>query len=723
MSREEQMQQAKKAYYEEANELLGDLEDALLELETNPDDHELVNRVFRSMHTIKGSGAMFGFDDIALFTHELETVFDLVRNDELRITPELLDLTLKSRDLILEMLRQDGCASASCQAESERIVTALRGYLSGKDSPSSGDGQTGVQGRDASYPKDQKDTETTEGMTTVFRIRFKPDARIFLTGTNPLALLEELAELGTCKIVARTEAIPPLGQMDPVSCYTWWDMILVTSREKEAIQDVFIFVEDDCQLTIQEVETIHPEDVASVGKRLGEILVERGDVRAEDLREVLKQQRPLGELLTRAGLVTPQGVEAALSEQEVVREARSPRPEHKEAVSSIRVEAAKLDKLGDLVGELVIVQARLTQLVTQRHDPALISLAEELERLSDELRDNTLGIRMLPIGSTFNKFLRLVRDLSKELGKEIELVTQGGETELDKNVIEKLNDPLVHLLRNSIDHGVELPEARQAKGKQRKGRILLSAEHASGEVLIKIIDDGAGIDPAKVRAKALERGLVGSDAALSDEEVLQLVFLPGFSTAEQVSNISGRGVGMDVVKRGIDTLRGTIKLESQHGKGTSVLIKLPLTLAIIDGLQVEVAKEQFVIPLSAVEECVELDRFGSNFGENGAMLNLRGEAVPFIRLRNWFDQDGELPDIEQVVIVTIQEQRIGLAVDKVIGQHQTVIKSLGRVYRELEGISGATINGDGTMALILDVQALVGAAVQNAVRPEGLVGA
>ncbi|SMP76870.1 chemotaxis protein CheA [Desulfonatronum lacustre] len=713
MSRDEQMQQAKEAYLEEARELLGDLEDALLELESDPEDRELINRVFRSMHTIKGSGAMFGFDDIAMFTHELETVFDLVRNDELRVTSELLDLTLKSRDLILEMLHQDGCHASTCQGESERIVARLRGFLTqaGKGPTGSTADETDVEGPEASG--------STDELSTVYRISFKPDARIFLTGTNPLALLEELAELGNCKIVARTENIPRLEEMDPVSCYTWWDMILVTSRGREAIHDVFIFVEDDCELTIQEVETVNPDDVTHVGKRLGEILVERGDVNIQDLKAILKQQRPLGELLTQAGLVSSQGLEAALTEQEVMRDVRAPRMEHKEAVTSIRVEAAKLDKLGDLVGELVIVQARLTQLVTQRHDPALASLAEELERLSDELRDNTLGIRMLPIGSTFNKFLRLVRDLSKELGKEIELVTQGGETELDKNVIEKLNDPMVHLLRNSIDHGVESPQARQAKGKSRKGRITLSAEHASGEVLIRIMDDGAGIEPARIRAKALEKGLITADSALSDDEVLQLVFLPGFSTAEQVSNVSGRGVGMDVVKRGIDALRGVIKLESVPNKGTSVLIKLPLTLAIIDGLQVEVAQEQYVIPLSSVEECVELDRFKSNFGENGEMINLRGEAVPFIRLRNWFDQQGALQAIEQVVVVNVQEQRVGLVVDKVIGQHQTVIKSLGRVYRELDGISGATINGDGTMALILDVQALIGAAVRNAVQCEG----
>ncbi len=712
MSRDDQLGQARKAYYEEAQELLADLEETLLELETRPDDHELINRAFRSMHTIKGSGSMFGFDDIAMFTHELETVFDQIRNKTLELSNEILDLALKSRDLILKMLVDDGCHGPECREESERIVAALRGYLPlivdpGTDQDAGGEAGTSI--------------ESEGGRLTVFRIRFKPDERIFHSGTNPFALLEELAELGTCQVVARTENIPALDQLDPEACYTGWDIILTTGRSEEAIRDVFIFVEDDCELQVQVVEQVMPEQAPSVGRKLGEILLDRGDIRLADLHAALQQQvlahQPLGEVLTTAGLVSPQSVEAALSEQRVVREVRQIKttPEHKEAtVSSIRVEAAKLDKLGDLVGELVIVQARLSQIVNERHDSVLATLAEELERLSDELRDNTLGIRMLPIGSTFNKFLRLVRDLSKELGKEIELVTQGGETELDKNVIEKLNDPLVHLLRNSIDHGVETPDVRQQRGKQRKGTILLSAEHASGEVIIKIMDDGAGIDPHKVRAKALERGLIAQDAGLADEELLQLVFAPGFSTAEKVSNVSGRGVGMDVVKRGIDALRGRIKLDSVPNQGTTVTVKLPLTLAIIDGLQVEVAQNHYVIPLSSVEECVELDRRRLDMGVDREMINLRGEAVPFIRLRRWFEAAGTVPEIEQIVIVNVQDHRVGLVVDKVIGQHQTVIKSLGRIYRELEGISGATVNGDGTMALIVDVQAMVGSVIHNA---------
>lgn len=711
MTRDDQMGQARKAYFEEAQELLADLEETLLELETRPDDHELINRAFRSMHTIKGSGAMFGFDDIAMFTHELETVFDQIRNGTLALSNEILDLALKSRDLILKLLVDDGRDGQACHEETERIVSALRGFLPSAEAP----GGALVKARD------DAGLEAGGAELTVFRIRFKPDERIFHSGTNPFALLEELAELGECQIVARTESIPSLDLLDPEACYTAWDIILTTDRSEEAIRDVFIFVEDDCELRIQAVEQVLPEQAPSVGRRLGEILVDRGDIGLADLHAALQQQvlahQPLGEVLTKSGLVSPQSIEAALSEQRVVREVRQGKTstEHKDAaVSSIRVEAAKLDKLGDLVGELVIVQARLSQIVNERHDSVLATLAEELERLSDELRDNTLGIRMLPIGSTFNKFLRLVRDLSRDLGKEIELVTQGGETELDKNVIEKLNDPLVHLLRNSIDHGVEAPDVRQRHGKPRKGTILLSAEHASGEVIIKIVDDGAGIDPRKVRAKAVERGLIAQDAALADEELLQLVFAPGFSTAEKVSNVSGRGVGMDVVKRGIDTLRGRIKLESVPHQGTTVTVKLPLTLAIIDGLQVEVSKSNYVIPLSSVEECVELDRRRLDMGVDREMINLRGEAVPFIRLRHWFEATGAVPEIEQIVIVNVLDHRVGLVVDKVIGQHQTVIKSLGRVYRELEGISGATVNGDGTMALIIDVQAMVGSVVHNA---------
>jgi len=334
-------------------------------------------------------------------------------------------------------------------------------------------------------------------------------------------------------------------------------------------------------------------------------------------------------------------------------------------------------------------------------------LAEELERLSDELRDSTLGIRMLPIGTSFSKFKRLVRDLSGELGKEIGLSTSGEDTELDKTVIERLGDPLVHLLRNSLDHGIEPPAEREANGKPAQGMILLAAEHSGGEVLIRITDDGRGMSTESIREKAVERGLISKDAELTEKELLKLIFEPGFSTAKEVTNVSGRGVGMDVVKRAIDSLRGSIDIDSKFGKGTTITIRLPLTLAIIDGLQVRVEDEYYVIPLSLVEECVELAHADVDADSDQRILHLRGEIVPYIHIRDWFDIEGENPPIEQIVITGVEGSRVGIVVDTVIGEHQTVIKSLSRVYKDVEGISGATIKGDGSIALILDVPSLV----------------
>ncbi|MBT8763882.1 chemotaxis protein CheA [Desulfohalobiaceae bacterium Ax17] len=682
--------QGRQAFREEALELLEELESSLLELEEDPDNEELINRVFRAMHTIKGSGAMFGFDDISKFTHELETVFDQVREGKIKVGKDLLDLTLKARDLILAMLEG---REAESELQAEEIIAGLRMIVPSQVKP---DGD------------DKKDLEKVRAAEEIrsYRIMFKPQKEIFLTGSDPAALIEELCVLGRCRVVMHTGDIPGLDDFNPELCYVWWDVILTTDQGLDAIKDVFIFVEDDCELKIEQIDV---QDVEGRGyKKIGQILVDRGDISPEVVQKFLKLQKPLGQLLVEAGLLSPQKVEAALAEQEEVRQAQILKKKSKSAiVSSIRVPAKKLDYLVNLVGELVIVQARLSQLVCSMQDPQLTTLAEELERLSDELRDSTLEIRMLPIGTIFSKFRRLVRDLSRDLDKEIELVTKGEETELDKTVIERLNDPLVHLLRNSIDHGIETPDVRMAKGKPPQGTVVLAAEHSGGEVIIRIIDDGAGIDKEKVRARAIQQGIISADAVLNDQEIYDLIFAPGFSTASQVTNVSGRGVGMDVVKRNIEALRGRIQVESEWGKGTTITLRLPLTLAIIDGLQVQVGEDFFILPLSVVEECVELKRQHAVKRKKDKIINLRGEIVPYIVLRDCFDIQGRPPEIEQVVITRVQGSRIGLVVDNVIGEHQTVIKSLGRVYRDVPGISGATIKGDGNIALILDVSDLM----------------
>jgi len=691
MFREEMHRQS---FKEEALELLGELETSLLELEEEPGNEDVLNRVFRAMHTIKGSGAMFGFEDIASFTHEVETVFDLARNGEIAVSRELLDLTLLARDHILVMLEGE---AQDLGEQAGKVIRGLKALGPARKHPQ--------ENRAAA---DDLATRTADQCMNAWRIRFVPPKNLFMTGANPAALLAELCEMGEHHVIMHTGNIPALPCLDPEECLVWWDVILTTARTEDEIRDVFIFVEEDSDLAIQLVGSCQNIDDESY-KLIGQILIEKNDITKEALERILLERKPIGQLLAEAGLVSASQVEAAVAEQQEVKRLRQAACAEPQA-SSIRVPTQKLDCLVDLVGELVTTQARLTQFAGELNDARLQAISEEIERLSDALRDNTLGIRMLPIDSTFSRFRRLVRDLSRELGKRIVLETRGEDTELDKTVIERLNDPLVHLLRNSIDHGIENPAERLARGKNPEGRIELSAEHSGGEVLIRIIDDGAGIHPERIRAKAVEKGLIAPDAPISDQDALMLVFAPGFSTADTVTSLSGRGVGMDVVKRNIEALRGRISLESVPGLGTTISVRIPLTLAIIDGLQVQVEDSSFVLPLSAVEECVELVRKDKGRAD---LINLRGQMVPYVSLRNGFDIPGRIPDIEQVVVCNTLGQRIGIVVDRVVGEHQTVIKSLGKVYQDVPGISGATIKGDGSMALILDVEALVGVQPQR----------
>ena len=687
------------AFREEAYELLGDLETSLLALEEAPDDMELIQRIFRDMHTIKGSGAMFGFDDIAHFTHEIETVYDKVRDGKMSVSKELINLTLQAKDQIRLMLDITPHGKGSQEPILQETIQAFKELAQEDGGVASPPSPTSVS--PWASPSPIKEV-SAPGMAT-YRIRFKPSPGIFLTGTNPLFLLDELRSLGECKIAAQLGAIPCLDDINPERCYTSWDIILTTDKEMDVIKDVFIFVEGDCDLTIDQIDNAREIDPEPDYKKLGQILTERGDITEEALQGALKEKKYIGEMLVEKGLVTSDKVESALIEQRHMRKMRERTQAKDEGISSIRVPVEKLDILVNLVGELVTVQARLTQTGSGLHNAELASIAEEVERLTAELRDTTLNVRMLPIGTIFGKFKRLVHDLSQELGKEIELATDGAETELDKTVIEKLNDPLVHLIRNSIDHGIESPDARISAGKTATGTIRLSAVHSGAHVIIRIQDDGKGLDKEAILSKAIEKGLAHPGTDLSDKEAFNFIFFPGFSTAERVTGISGRGVGMDVVKKGIDALRGTIDISSRQGAGTTVTIKLPLTLAIVEGLVVKIGDGNFVLPLSTVEECVELTREDVKKSHGRNIANIRGEIVPYIRLRREFKIAGQTPPIEQIVVAGVNGNRIGFVVDKVIGGHQTVIKKLGNIYKNVEAISGATILGDGTVALIVDV--------------------
>jgi len=661
-------------FRQEAQELLEGLEQTLLDLEHTPDDFALLDAAFRALHTIKGSGAMFGFEAVASFTHHVETALDALRRRKGVPGPSLIAAALAAKDHIRTLINEPDAAS---QEQADAILRQL------EETPAS-------QAAAPSVPN-----------PTAWRIRMRFAKDVMEMGTNPLLLLDELRDLGSATVVAVVDAVPPLVELVPTECHIGWDVVLTTDKPKAAIEDVFIFVIDDMTLEIE------PLSAPIEAPRLGEILINRGDAKPEAIRDALAQQEPLGKLLVDAGVVSENTLASSLAEQNHLRrEAQTPKAAAAVA-ASVRVPTERLDELMDRVGELVIAQSRLRQLTMSSTDSQIKAIAEDIERLALELRDTTMGVRMVPIGSLFSRFRRLVHDLGRDLGKEVEFVALGEETELDKTVIERLNDPLVHLVRNAIDHGLEPPDVRRAAGKSSKGRITLAAEHVGSQVIISITDDGRGLNRERIRARAEENGIIQLGAKLSDAELFQLIFQSGFSTAAQVTNVSGRGVGMDVVKRTIEALRGSIEIGSRTGQGSEILLRLPLTLAIIEGMLVRVGNGRYVIPLAAVEECVELSAAEDARSKGRSFLNIRGELVPFLRLRDTFKSREPADPYQKVVIVRSGEQRVGLVVDQVIGDHQTVIKSLTKLHSGVKDFSGATILGDGAVALILNIPHLV----------------
>ena len=598
---------------------------------------------------------MFGFDALAGFTHHCETAFDRVRKGEVAATTHLVSAVLAARDHMRRLMEDPsgdhGAAGDVLLADLERAVREADGTAPAVVAP------------------DQ----------TTWRIRFDLPSNAFKNGTNPLALLNELRDLGEARVAADVSRVPPLSQMEPTDHYLAWDVTLTTDQGRAAIEDVFIFVMDDMNLTIE------AQDGA-------------GSVEA-----VAEAPAPVVEQAAApTPVVAAPPVPSTVANDPVEAAAKSAK-----TAESVRVPADRLDELMDRVGELVIAQSRLSQIAHSGTDTALRAVSEEIERLSGELRDTMMVLRMVPVATLFGRFRRLVHDLARETGKAIELSTDGETTEIDKTVIERLADPLVHLIRNAADHGLETAEDRAAAGKPATGRIRLSAHQSGGEVVITIRDDGRGIDRERVRAKAEAQGLVEPGAVLSDHDLLQLIFHPGFSTAAAVTNLSGRGVGMDVVKRTIESLRGSIDIASRPGEGSEVSLRIPLTLAIIDGLLVRVGQGRYVIPLGAVEECLELSLDEDMRSRGRSFISLRNSLVPFLRLREMFDT-GTQPELHQkVVVVSTGEERIGLVVDQIIGDHQTVIKSMSKLHAGLATFSGATILGDGSVALILDVSHLV----------------
>ncbi|TCU63800.1 two-component system chemotaxis sensor kinase CheA [Bradyrhizobium sp. R2.2-H] len=666
-------------FRQEASELFEVLEGALLDLGQRPDDRELVDSAFRALHTIKGSGAMFGFDKVASFTHEFETAFDRVRKGEIKPTQELISVALAAKDYIRALIEDP---QSTDDIIGEAILDDLKRFVS-FDQPAA----------PAVEIAEAPPLVPSESKQAGWHLYLEFESHILRNGSNPLDLLEDLCKLGPCFVVPVTDGIPFLDEMEPEDCYLKWDVKLHAACDKDAIDDVFMFVQDELKLTLSPLEHVEAPAPAPLFQLLD-----------EEPAPMAETPAPPVELPA-----------APVAEQPVVKtEPKSePRPEPKpeakreeRGIATVRVQAERLDELMDRVGELVIAQARLTQLAASGSDLSIKMIAEEIERLASSLRDTTMGARMVPIGSLFGRFRRLVHDLSRDLSKPVEFVTSGEDTELDKTMIECLADPLVHLIRNAIDHGIEDNATRAANGKTEQGRIELAAVHSGAQVLVTVKDNGGGLNTARIRAKAEEQGLIAAGAVLTDHEIHQFLFHPGFSTAQTISALSGRGVGMDVVKRTIENMRGSIDLSTRPGQGTTVTLRLPLTLAIIEGLLIRVGEGRYIIPLPAVEECVELTAEdersrGRNF------LNVRGNLVPFLRLREIMSSTGSPDKHQKTIIISTGETRVGLVADQIIGNHQTVIKSLSKLHSDVTIFSGATILGDGTAALILDVAQLV----------------
>jgi two-component system chemotaxis sensor kinase CheA len=655
-------------FREEARDLFEVLEGALLDLGVRPDDRELIDTAFRALHTIKGSGAMFGFDDVASFTHEFESAFDRVRKGEIKPSQDLISVALAAKDYIRALIEAPETTDSII---GDGILDDLRRFVGAGDPAP----------MDAPHA-DQPGPAAMAGRGG-WQLHLEFNRDVLRNGSNPLDYLDDLRKLGACFVTAITDELPLLDELDPEGCFLKWDVTLNSECDRAAIDDVFMFVQDEMTLVctpfaaaaIAVPETAQAE--AAVDKPIHQ-------------DEVIAKSLPAAPVEKRR--------------EEPRRE--EPRRAEDKAIATVRVQAERLDELMDRVGELVIAQARLSQLAAAADDLSIKAIAEEIERLAASLRDTTMGARMVPIGSLFGRFRRLVHDLSRDLGKPVEFVTSGEDTELDKTMIERLADPLVHLIRNAIDHGIEDTASRSAAAKTDIGRIEIAAIHAGAQVLVTVRDNGAGLNTVRIRAKAEEQGLITPGAALSDDDIHQLLFHPGFSTAQTVSALSGRGVGMDVVKRTIEAMRGSIDISTIPGQGTTVTLRLPLTLAIIEGLLIRVGEGRYIIPLSAVEECAELSPAEERV-RGRDFLNMRGDLVPFLRLRDLFDVAGEPDRYQKIIIASAGETRVGLIVDQIIGSHQSVIKSLSKLHSDVTMFSGATILGDGSAALILDVAQLM----------------
>ena len=699
--------QAMPAFISEAAEQIEAIEILLLELEEQPDNRDLLDSLFRCAHTVKGSAGIFGLNRVVEFAHHVETLLDKMRDGLVALTPAISTLLLQCNDqvkFLVDTATDLAADTAEQKDQRANLVLQLRSLSEG--------GSGAAQALAAAAPEAGA---VAADLARVWRISARFGLETFRNGMDPLSLARYLGGMGeVVSVRCVMDGVPPLVSLNPESCHLAFSMHLKTTASREDIEGAFVFVIEDCELDVAESDTAEPQRLPAMADmpatpRLGDMLLPVATLSQDPLAQALQTPSP-----SRASapsgkpavdnLLEPEsggGPEVPAGKSPKLREASSGEERY------IRVQADRLDAVINLLGELVIAGAGATLLARETHQEALIEANLHMNGLIEEIRNGTLGLRMVPVGETFSRFRRVVRDTAASLGKEVTFEIEGGDAELDKSMVEKIADPLMHLVRNALDHGLETPQERLAAGKPAVGKLTLSARHETGAILIRIEDDGRGINRERVLQRAWNRGLIETGVVPSDDEINMLIFEPGFSTAEQVTNLSGRGVGMDVVRRNIEALRGSLRLNSNPGKGLQVDIRLPLTLAIIDGFMVGVGASKFVLPLEAVVEVIESGGDNVRVDERGRhCVELRGAVLPVVRLRTLYTVESDLPERVSVVVVHSPRGKYGIEVEVLLGQNQTVIKPLGRLFRTLRGISGSSILGNGEVALILDVVSL-----------------
>jgi len=674
-----------KKFKEEVKEYLERLESGLLLLEQDPQNHQVIDEIFRIMHSLKGSGGMFGFDLLSDVTHDLESLYEIFKSKKVPINSEVINFTLKSIDgldnlLVQEPGEEHRLLAARMKAETIQLIDSLIPF----------DKEVTLYGADL-----EKTTHfVTPGLQQItYFISFIPDENIFTNGTNPLYLIDELNALGECNIQICFDELPELSQIDPMKCYTSWNMFIATYEDTGTLNDVFIFVSDQAKIEIEKVSdgnVAHDELVIS------------------DFLEKRRNNEPWIPIeLEKAEVLFIKKEENPKIVVETVQPIEGPKTTFaSSAVDSIRVDSQKIDQYMNLVSELITIQSRLDLVSSKIKNPDLELVTEALDKISRQLRDNAFDMSLIPLNSIDVRFKRLIHDVSKALGKKVELVTEGMETELDKNIIEKLIEPLLHIIRNSLDHGIESSQERIAKSKNAVGTITIKASTVGSYVQIEISDDGAGLNTLKIRNKAISKGLITENDKLSDQEIYNLIFEPGFTTSESVTDVSGRGVGMEVVRRKVQEMRGLIKIESEPDQFTRFILKLPLSLSIIDGLLTKVGDSYYVVPSSGIKKIYSVtpSLLKKEFRQ---VVVLEGNQVPYLNMHEEFYRESVLPDNMFIITVSFENQVFGLVVDEVIHEYQAVIKPLGKLLKGQDIFSGASILGNGLLALVLDTNKII----------------